>query len=271
MSQENTNCLKCNKSFSNKYNLNRHSINCTDITSDNLICNICNKKYSSKYALKIHKNIVCVNIKSDTESTKHECNYCLKNYTSKFSLDRHQNICKTKCNQVDRLKNQIKQLEIIIQKQKKETFNDDKNDNIVRLSPFGSEDVNKLSPKERATICTSGANYLVECVKLLHFNDNRPEYKNISITNLRGNTGRIYIKSKWNEQKIDNILNNVIKNTNIKCKEMYNLPFPEDTKANKLEFTNDYIIGKENPSDPIAKRDEIKLVIYSNSIEKRFE
>ena len=43
--------------------------------------------------------------------------------------------------------------------------------------------------------------------KVVHFNDNRPEYKNIMITNLRDNIAYIFDGNKFIAQNKDIILN----------------------------------------------------------------
>ena len=297
----NTACNKCNKVFSSKYTLNNHILkNCTNNTNNtdntnNITitehkCNICNRKFSTKYTLRNHTLRKCENVYIQIDG-RYKCNMCDKIYSSKLNLKYH--ILKTCNKNFDKIKittenneqkNKIKELEKIIEDNK---INELKNkitklenkikelekiieDNNIKINTtdivsFGSEDINKLSIIERGHICSSGPAYLVECLKLLHFNDNIPEYQNIRITNLRGSTGRYYINSRWMEHKMDTVLNDVINNINKKCKYIFDLPFPNNIRQNRINFTKDYVTGKEMFSDPMAKREDVKICIYNES------
>jgi hypothetical protein len=218
----------------------------------------------------------------DQTDKKHQCDKCNKIYSSKSNLNYHR---KSKCDvaysKIELLQNRILELEKIIedltntniinyknQESKPDSKQDSKPDTKPESNPlvsFGTEDVNLLTPKERAYICSSAATYLVEGAKYLHFNKRLPEYRNVLITNLRAKTGKIYKNNMWKEEKMDNILNSVVANVNQKCKLMYTLPFPENTKQNRLDFTKDYVTGVELLSDPMARREDVKLMIYNET------
>ena len=301
----NTSCNKCKKVFSSKYTLQNHNLkNCigntdnTDNTDNtNIInnitehkCNICYKKFSTKYTLHNHTLRKCENIYIQIDG-KYKCNMCNKIYSSKLNLKYHilktcnknfdkikitteNNELKNKVNELEniiednnimelknkitKLENRIKELEKIIE------------DNNIKIDTkdivtFGLEDVSKLSIEERGQICSSGPSYFVKCLTLLHFNENIPEYQNIKITNLRGNTGKIYVNSKWIDYKMDTVLNNVINNINKKCKEMFDLPFPDNIRQNRINFTKDYVTGKELLSGPMSRREDVKICIYNET------
>jgi hypothetical protein len=266
-------CKKCNKIFSTKQLLQNHNLkNCLTNSENTTVsahkCNICNKNFSTKYTLLNHTLKKCNNIYIQIDG-KYRCNICEKIYTSKLNLKYH--MLKT-CNKYiesnelkiknKELENKVIELEKIIEEYH---INMDNKIDKPNITTFGTEDINKLSIKERGHICSSGPAYLVECLKLLHFNDNIPEYQNIRITNLRGITGRMYINSRWIDHKMDTVLNNVINNINKKCKEMFDLPFPDNIRQNRINFTKDYVTGKEMLSDPMARREDVKICIYNES------
>ncbi len=264
-------CDKCNKNLSSKYNLNYHITNGCKLPDDEIIdlsCNYCKKTYKNKYSLKYHMEKYCKikkfqdNSINNVDELKNEiCEY--KNEIDElkkliYEIHTNQNVNKyTNLSNNNQSNNSILNNNI--------NSNNGNNTININLVEFGKEDVGKLSDKDRARICTSGPNYLVDCVKLIHCNEKLPEYRNLGITNLRGNTGRVFKDNKWKEEKIDDLLNNIIKNSKEKCKEMYNMPFPENTKQRSLEFTKDYIEGREKLSNPMGKRDEIKLALYNAS------
>ena len=55
-----------------------------------IACDFCNKTFSNKYTLERHQKISC---KSHDTKKKCKCEYCHKSYISKSNLDRHQDIC----------------------------------------------------------------------------------------------------------------------------------------------------------------------------------
>ena len=66
---------------------------------------------------------------------------------------------------------------------------------------FGNEKIsNLLNEKEMLKIVNKCRYSVEESIKLVHFNDNRPEYKNILITNLRDNIAYIFDGNKFTGQ-----------------------------------------------------------------------
>jgi hypothetical protein len=65
--------------------------------------------------------------------------------------------------------------------------------NNTTIVKFGSVNINSvLTPKEVMGVLLKPFLSTEECVKLIHFNDKRPEYNNIFITNLKDDLAYVY-------------------------------------------------------------------------------
>ena len=117
-----------------------------------------------------------------------------------------------------------------------------------------------------------------ESIKLVHFNDNRPEYKNVLITNLQNNIAYIFDGNKFIAQNKEIILNelfdshfgniesymlndDIIRKLNNDILYKYLIKFINE--INKDEKNKDYKNGYK-----YFKINEIKTLIYNNTDSK---
>jgi len=125
-----------------------------------------------------------------------------------------------------------------------------------------------------------------ESVKLIHFNDNRPEYKNIMITNLKDNLAYIFDGNKFITIQKNIILNdlfnhhlenieNYINSDNIIEKSRTNKNLYNIINDKKLDRFFKEIKGDEIHSDykdyKSHKINELKLLIYNSTNTKQLE
>jgi hypothetical protein len=287
-------CNICNKNYSSQSSLCNHNKkfhkNKTTMVSINSQCLVNDSKgfvNDSKGFVNDSKGFV----------NKNKCTYCDKILSCKQSKSQHQKICKYKNiinNEHLNLKNEINELKntinILLQSnkihpktlQKINTQNNNtqninninniQNNNVhMSFVQFGNENLSELlSKKEMQQILSQIRLSVEESIKIVHFNDKRPEYKNIFITNMKDNLAYIFNGNKFEVQSKDDILSDLLNNHlgNIECfiddnniQENYN-------NKNLFKFIreiNGEDIKHDMPNYKKYKLDKIKQFIYNHS------
>jgi DNA-directed RNA polymerase subunit RPC12/RpoP len=260
-------CDRCSKTFSKISNYKGH-INrknpCKSIlnTELDLITNISNA---------IESNID-IELPNETE-----CPHCKKNFYSKGNTIKHiYNNCKIKKqeNKSSEIMDKVKKL--LDEQLSKNNTNNITNNNItnnnitnnitnnVNITIFsaGKEDLSRLTQEEILKICTSGTYYPLVAAEIIHCNEKYPEFQNFLISNLRSNTGLVFINDKWVSKTQDEIISNIM---NIDKKHVSKLI--KDLKVDnmlqvKLESTKEEI---ENNESKEHQKSKIKSRLYNAS------
>jgi uncharacterized protein with HEPN domain len=243
----------------------------------------------------------------------HICEYCNYKFTRKDSLIKHYDRCKLKkehnitSNQIPEIKEELKEelkKDIIndflknckihpktLQKINKQLTNNNINNgtinnninngtiNNINIVKFGSENIKDiLNEKDILKILNSRYGAIEESIKEVHFNENRPEYRNILITNLRDNIAYVYNGNKFEAVQKNSVISDLIEQhmNNIEVSlENYKHKLPEKTAniidklLQKLEDDESKITDENNNKEyknfKSYKTNEIKLMIYNES------
>ena len=294
-------CDECDKNYKDKTGLWYH-----------------NNKYhninSPKIANQVEKPIILVEkpaktppntVKTNLVDTKLICEFCNFIFTRKDSLIKHYDRCKIKKENnsekkiIEQLKNQIMEMQLqlsdvlkyakihpkTLQKINKNLINGNNNTlnsgtvNNIQIVKFGSEDIKSiLSTKEIKNILNCRYKAIEESIKKVHFNDDRPEYRNIYITNLRDNIAYVYNGNKFEAVQKHSIINQLIDQhmNNIEVSfEDYKDKLPErtveilDKLIEKLQDEHTSMIDEENNKEfknyRMFKINEVKLMIYNET------
>jgi len=255
-------------------------------------CDKCNKEFNKKSAYTSHIMRVNPCVK-DLIPIINDCNYCNKIFSNKYILKSHINICKKKViiidsNNVDELKKKLEEQQKELEEKQKKieelteltetnknvTINNNNNNNNnttnninINIVGLGLENMKDLTPQERGIVCTSGYDFQVKYMQIVHCNKKLPQYNNIEYTNERHNRGRIKINNEWRSLLMDDFINTLVPHIRKKVIEMYDLnEFPENIKQRSLELTKDYVLGKETFTNKTPK---IKGVLYDYSKNKQ--
>jgi hypothetical protein len=151
--------------------------------------------------------------------------------------------------------------------------------NNIQIVKFGSEDIKSiLSTKEIKNILNCRYKAIEESIKKVHFNDDRPEYRNIYITNLRDNIAYVYNGNKFEAVQKHSIINQLIDQhmNNIEVSlEDYKDKLPErtieilDKLIEKLQDDHTLMVDEENNKEfknyRMFKINEVKLMIYNET------
>jgi hypothetical protein len=137
--------------------------------------------------------------------------------------------------------------------------------NIVQLGEENLSDV--LSKKEQIKILNQKHQSLNYMTEYIHFNKKFPQFRNITITNLKDNLAHTYDKNKnkFIVLKKDELLNTVIEMRMLDIEDFYNnhqddLDFR--TKTNIKKFINK-MANDDKYYD--YKKSDIKLMLYNNT------
>ena len=289
-------CDKCDKNYKDKTGLWYHNNKYHKQT-----CHQNVTKYD-KISTDCHQNVHKKDF--NYEINIFECKYCKKNLSNRQSRWRHEQKCNNSNNNneiVEQLKNQITEIQLqlsdvlkyakihpkTLQKINKNLINGNNNtlnsgivnNNTIQIVKFGSEDIkNILSTKEIKNILNCKYKAIEESIKSIHFNDDRPEYRNIYITNLRDNIAYVYNGNKFEAVQKHSIINQLIDQhmNNIEVSlENYKDKLPErtieilDKLIEKLQDDHTNMLDEENNKEfknyKLFKINEVKLMIYNET------
>lgn len=297
-------CNICNKNYKDKSGLWYHNKKNHNNKITTEFVKIPPKHYF------ITPNNIKITPESVVESSekKNQCKYCNFCFTRKDSLTKHYNRCKiikennnnehkfikeSEFNELKKENAEIKSMLMELLKSSKihpktlqkinknlVTGNNNSNNNNtvnnIQIVKFGSEDIkNILTDKEIKKILNCKYQAIEESIKQVHFNNNRPEYRNIYITNLRDNIAYVYTGNKFEAvqkhsiiiELIDQHMNNIeVSLEDYKDKLPVKTADILDKLLEKLQDEETKITDENNNKEYKNYRSyEIKLMIYNET------
>ena len=238
-------------------------------------CNYCNKIFKSRQYKWEHQTKFC-KIKKHTSIDNNIITEIKKeNIEIKDKLNQLLKLCKIHPKTLQKINNQLTNN---ITNNTNNTNNGTIN-NTVNIVKFGSEDIASiLSQSEILKILNRKMLALEESIKTIHFNDMRPEFKNIYITNLKDQYAYIYngnkfiavLKSDVLGELVDNHFENIEYSAD-EYKEKLNSKTVEvldkfiDKMNNEDETFVDNEHAKSYPNFKSYNINKIKMMIYNES------
>jgi hypothetical protein len=226
-------CAYCNKSYSNKSNLNKHLKNCKEKT-----------------------------IELDNKNEIEELKKLLFEQQKKFEEQQKDN---------QELKKKVEELTHVSENNNITVNNENSHNttnnitttnNIINIYSSGKEDLSLLAKEDILTICTSGTYYPIVAAQILHCNEKYPEFQNVIISNLRATTGQVKINDKWVTRSQDDILNTMMREDKKHISTLIKDLEVEKKLRVKLESTQDEIDTNECKEH---HKDKIKQKLYDAS------
>jgi hypothetical protein len=286
-------CEICNTEYKSRQSLwnHKHKFHSTNTTPKSANIDVKNDISPPKSAN------IGVNI------NEYVCEFCNYEFTRKDSLKKHINRCKQKNNiiqkQNEEMQKQLNEMKSMIaellktrkihpktlQKINNNLINNNINNGTVNnttIVKFGSVNINSvLTPKEVMGVLLKPFLSTEECINLIHFNDKRPQYNNIFITNLKDDLAYVYDGTKFTTVTKNDVIMELIDNyveqveisfeenrdkmpeSKIKCVENYlNLINSEK------QYTDQY--NKVYQNFKAYKIGDVKRLIYDKSDPKKF-
>jgi len=207
-------CELCNVLTNLKSNYNRHLNTTKHINNVKKMTpkNTENEKVYTKYTQSIH------NYTKSIHKNEHFCDLCDKGFSSKQSMYRHKRlyckVAKENNNCIDQLKSMIQEQNQHINKliDKVGTTNITTNNiqNNIQLNNYGKEDISYITDTMKSNLLKGPYNMIPKLIEHVHFNENKPENKNILYPNKKENKIKIFKDNKWIYKDKQDVLNDLI-------------------------------------------------------------
>ena len=251
---------------------------------NNYNCKYCDKIYKHKQSKYKHEQMCNNKLQIDNYNIIKQDNLEIKNELNK--INELLKLCKIHPKTLQKINNQL------INKTNNGSINNGFinntvnnntiNNKIVNIVKFGTEELHKiLSQSEILKILNKKMCSLEESIKMIHFNDSKPEFKNIYITNLKDQYAYIYNGNRFIAVLKADILEELVDN------HFENIEYSADEYKEKLQpktievlekfidkmnnEDNEFLDKQHKKSYPNFKNytiNEIKLMIYNMSDKK---
>jgi hypothetical protein len=210
------------------------------------------------------------------------CQYCEKSFSSVSHKNRHENrSCKLNPDLQDakiqsmkaefkkEKQQMMKQFEYLLTKVGNNTTNNNiTQNNTININNYGSEDVSHLTNEYKISLLKIPFGMLQRLVKEIHFNKQKPENKNIYISNTRDNKVQIYQNGEWIYEKKKIAIRNLIDRKYYLMDDFYNEiqdsgHLNDFHKTNYKEFSRLYE-EEEDKKLINSLSDDVELIILNN-------
>ena len=180
-----------NSTKEHKCSRNEHKI------TDDLWCKFCNKEFKTKANLTRHIKNYCKHVGNKINSNKLETK--IKNIENV--------LCKQQKEHDKEKKFLFKQIELLLNKVGNTTINNTQN---IQLNNYGKEDLSHITESFKLDLLSKPYGMIPKLIKEVHFNDTKPENKNIALTNKNDNKIKIFTGSKWIYKNKEEMLNDLV-------------------------------------------------------------
>ena len=163
-----------------------------------------------------------INIQKESEISEYEfgiynCNYCDRGFTNLSNMRRHElHRCKKRINLESIYKKEMKDLkkdkeqlykhiEALIKKAGNTTTT-----NNLNLNSYGKEDLSHITDSFKTNLIKGPFRMIPKMIEAVHFNDKKPENKNIELTNSRDNKLKVFTGDKWIYKNKEETINDLL-------------------------------------------------------------
>ena len=246
------NCYKCIQNVSKKSSSPENKIQIIPFE-----CKYCGKKY--KYSQGLSKHIK-YNCKQSKDEDMKELVRLLNEIKEQNELKDKQ--INTLHKQIDKLTNKL-QIQNINNTQNN-TLNHIENNFNIKLLNHNDTDYSHLSDIDYIN-CIKQNNFCVKSlIETVHFNHEKPENKNIYISNIKTNYVMLYKNNKWQIVNRKEQIDNLYEYNEIVLEEWYENYKDKDNEMVK-SFTR-YLKSKEDNEVLNSIKNEILLLLYNNRL-----
>ncbi len=180
-------------------------------------CERCNKFFNKKFEYDKHINKIsnCYPHKNDDiEPNDYYCEICCKNFSRIDALKRHnkskKHIMKMSTHTKKININPIKYSNKNIKADRDVNINNNSNNNYYFISPFGQEEIAKLTTIEKMSTLLSKENPIVEIILITNLNPQKPEYHNVGYTDLKSGYGVMFNGKTWEKKEVNTMINDLL-------------------------------------------------------------
>ena len=276
-------CEFCNYTSKYKYNYNKH-INTKKHRLRSTDKNICSYVYGL-----VNTNEHKMNTNEHKMNTdNYVCQYCSNIFRSKASCRRHEKkYCKLNPNLKDKIL-ELKNIKIKELEKEKEEWKNEKHSlykkmdillekigdtNIqqnISLNNYGKEDISHISNSLKNEYLKIPYGAIPKMIKDIHFNDKKPENKNIIFPNKNQPLVKVYKDDKWIYKNKNETINELVDNNFSIMDDHYEVVTETNIEpgiiTNFIKFKRYYEEGDKAMIEDLKK--ECELVLLNNSDRK---
>ena len=218
------------------------------------ICHNCQKEFNckSEYDRHINKKKSCIN-------ELFICHNCQKEFNCKSDYDRHIN--KKKSCQM----NDAKVITDNSHSHNIDSYNTNINGNTININinAYGKEDLSHITDKDYKILFKKCNSLIPALIELIHFNENKPENKNVFMSNIKSRYVNVYDGTQWNLMNKHELIDDIYDNKCIIIKDKFD-DMKELLNKNIIELFNKFIDKHETKIMKKNMADKIQLMLYNN-------
>ena len=109
--------------------------------------------------------------------------------------------------------------------------------NNIILNNYGKEDLSHITDKFKEQLIKIPYSMIPKMIEAVHFNDERPENKNISLTNKKDNLIKIFKDNKWVYQGKEETINSLVDGKYLILDSFYETKF--ENSENEIDEINE--------------------------------
>ena len=205
------------------------------------------------------------------------CDSCAKEFSRKDNLKRH---IETRCKQIKKDNLDYKKMFLEIKDDfKKEKLEFGKQINLliekvgnttnitqnIQLNSYGNEDISHISDNLKNEMLQIPFAAISKMIEAVHFNNDKPENKNISLSNIRDNKVKIYSEKGWIYKDKDETINDLVNGKYLILDNHYqnvvdNIDFENNETFEK--FKTYYNCGEKALVERLKK--DCELLLFNN-------
>ena len=227
-----------------------------DCDTSHLKCKYCNKQFKYKQGMYRHIKYSCKKNKDED----------MKELARLMNEIKEQN--KSKDNQIEQMQKQIDKLTNKLQIQnfnlQNNTLNNIQNNFHIKLLNYNETDYSHLSDNDYI-FCIKENNFCVKkLIEKIHFNNKKPENKNIYISNIKSNYVMLYKDNKWQIVNRKEQIDGLYEYNEIILEEWYQNYKDKDNEM--IKSFERYLKCKEQDEMLNNVKEEILLMLYNNRL-----
>ena len=294
-------CEKCHIIYKYKSDYERH-INkknpCKIINNENALvnilneeindkkniikCNECQKEFTTTRSLKRHQKEYCnkldffekdelIKIVKELEKKINNKNINIDNNNNKdINIDNNKdiNIDNNKDNNIDSDKDKMTVNNNTnnthsYNNNSYNTLNNSGNTTNIIINAYGKEDLSHITDNDYKTLFKKCNSLIPALIELIHFNENKPENKNVYISNIKSQYVNVYDGKQWNLMNKHELFDDIYDNKCIIIIDKFD-DMKEILNKTTIELFSKFIDKHETKTMKKSMTDKIQLMLYNN-------
>ena len=200
------------------------------------------------------------------------CEFCVGMFTTYAHKRRHElHYCKDNSNNIKLLNDKNKLIQIM-QKQIDKLIDKAGNTNItnniqnnIQINSYGNEDLSHITDSVKRAMLKIPYGMIPKMVEAIHFNDNKPENKNIIFPNKKDKKIKIFRHNKWVYKNKDDVINDLIDGKYFIMESYYDDNLEDLKNSDISNFIKFKKIFDNSDKDLIENiKNDCEMVILSN-------